>query len=706
MLAALLTLLNACADGGQAITDLQPVATVSGPQSSSNQLDNSLLPALPEGRSAAGLTETSVNGDNTFSRSSSATPVSPVLQLASSTGELSWGIWELPAVDELRYLDIEMFVPEQSGSVYIALADYSKGTWDIQGPVFAGRVVELDPARHTSPGSAMYAAVLAHDGADATVQKLSLVAHHANAAPSAALVADVTSGTAPLTVEFDASGSSDPDGNIVRYLWDWDGNGGFDEQSISPVVTHIYTSGGSFSASVVVEDSDGERSTSTPVEISVNSAPLAVLTITTDEVQKGADVLLNGSLSSDVDGSIVKYEWDTDGNGSFESDSGAFSQITFAALTAGPFVIQLRVTDNNGATAIDSAVLNVRGWNTTTPEVSANFTGIFTSLAVVNGRPAISYHDQGNRDLRYVQALDAEGSVWGTPLTVDGAGFTGFYTSLAVVNGKPAIGYRDDTNDELRYVRATDTDGSAWGTPITLDNNVDSIVSALSLAVVNGNPAISYQDLTNLDLRFVRATNANGSAWNAPITLDSVGDTGRDCSLAVVNGNPAVSYFDTTNTSLRFVRATDASGTAWGTPLTLDSSGITGTYTSLAVVNGNPAISYRDGSNGYLRYIRAEDPDGGAWHTPLTLDDAGGTGLYTSLAIINGKPAISYHDLSNTNLRYIQAADAEGTIWDMPLTIDFVDNVGQYTSLVEVNGRPAISYHSNTEGDLRYAWGF
>lgn len=552
----------------------------------------------------------------------------------------------------------------------------------------------------------MYAAVLAHDGADATVQKLSLVAHHANAAPSAALVADVTSGTAPLTVEFDASGSSDPDGNIVRYLWDWDGNGGFDEQSISPVVTHIYTSGGSFSASVVVEDSDGERSSSTPVEISVNNPPLAKLTITTDEVQKGADVHLNGSLSSDGDGSIVKYEWDTDGNGSFETDSGAFSQITFAALTAGPFVIQLRVTDNSGATAIGSAVLNVRGWNTTTPEAGPNFTGVFNSLAVVNGKPAICYHDQGNRDLRYVQALDSEGSVWGTPLTVDGEGITGLHTSLAVVNGKPAIGYRDSDNDELRYVRATDTDGSAWGTPITVDSNADNISTPLSLAVVNGNPAISYQDPTDLDLRFVRATNANGSAWNAPLTLDSVGDTGKDCSLAVVNGNPAVSYFDTTNTALRYVRATDASGTAWGMPVTLDSTGITGTDTSLAVVNGNPAISYRDGSNGFLRFIRAEDPDGSAWNTPLTLDDAGGTGLYTSLAIINGKPAVSYQDLNNADLRYIQAADADGTIWEAPLTIDFLNNVGSFTSLAEVNGRPAISYHKNTDGDLRYAWGF
>ena len=63
-----------------------------------------------------------------------------------------------------------------------------------------------------------------------------------------------------------------------------------------------------------------------------------------------------------------------------------------------------------------------------------------------------------------------------------------------------------------------------------------------------------------------------------------------------------------TNGDLEYVRADDANGTAWGTPLSVDTAGNVGTYTSLAVVNGNPAISYYDGQNADLKYVRSENP--------------------------------------------------------------------------------------------------
>ena len=38
--------------------------------------------------------------------------------------------------------------------------------------------------------------------------------------------------------------------------------------------------------------------------------------------REGTPKLLDASRSGDPDGSIVKYEWDLDGNGSFERDRG------------------------------------------------------------------------------------------------------------------------------------------------------------------------------------------------------------------------------------------------------------------------------------------------------------------------------------------------------------------------------------------------
>ena len=79
-----------------------------------------------------------------------------------------------------------------------------------------------------------------------------------------------------------------------------------------------------------------------------------------------------------------------------------------------------------------------------------------------------------------------------------------------------------------------------------------------SLAVVDGNPAISYHKDVSESLMYIRASDAIGSAWDMPQAIDSpiVGEAGAYSSLAVINGNPAISYYfsDLPDTSLRFIR--------------------------------------------------------------------------------------------------------------------------------------------------------
>jgi len=89
--------------------------------------------------------------------------------------------------------------------------------------------------------------------------------------------------------------------------------------------------------------------------------------------------------------------------------------------------------------------------------------GRSTSHAIVDGKPAISYHDVSNGDLKYVRASDATGTTWGAPVIVDSSGRTGLFTSLVVISGIPAISYYDASNRDLRCVRALDTGGANWG---------------------------------------------------------------------------------------------------------------------------------------------------------------------------------------------------------------------------------------------------
>src|SRR5437870_1215732 len=79
---------------------------------------------------------------------------------------------------------------------------------------------------------------------------------------------------------------------------------------------------------------------------------------------------------------------------------------------------------------------------------SAGDVGAFTSLAEVGGQAAIGYSDGSNDDLKYARYLGGAttgncgpgGNSWQCD-TLDGAGVVGLYTSLAVVGGQPAISY-------------------------------------------------------------------------------------------------------------------------------------------------------------------------------------------------------------------------------------------------------------------------
>ena len=90
-----------------------------------------------------------------------------------------------------------------------------------------------------------------------------------NERPTAAFTTDVTEGSAPLEVRFDASSSNDSDGNIVSYAWNFgDGNTGSGQ-----IVTHTYADPGSYTPSLTVTDDRGATHTATGDAIAVFHPP-------------------------------------------------------------------------------------------------------------------------------------------------------------------------------------------------------------------------------------------------------------------------------------------------------------------------------------------------------------------------------------------------------------------------------------------------
>ncbi|OLZ50796.1 sugar dehydrogenase [Amycolatopsis coloradensis] len=84
-----------------------------------------------------------------------------------------------------------------------------------------------------------------------------------NRPPVAVATASPSSGPAPLSVQFDGTGSTDPDaGDTLTYAWDLDADGAYDDSSVSRP-TWTYTAVAAVDAGLRVTDSHGVSATTT-----------------------------------------------------------------------------------------------------------------------------------------------------------------------------------------------------------------------------------------------------------------------------------------------------------------------------------------------------------------------------------------------------------------------------------------------------------
>ncbi|MGP9031765.1 PKD domain-containing protein [Glutamicibacter mysorens] len=144
-----------------------------------------------------------------------------------------------------------------------------------------------------------------------------------------------------LSCSFDGSGSTDDDGEIAGYAWEF-GDG---ETGNGETAEHAYAEAGSYTATLTVTDDQGATA-STEVQVEVvelpNEAPEALITTTCDELSCTFDSV----TSSDPDGQITAWAWTSSDGGS--SDQAVFEH-EFAQ--AGTYQVSLTVTDDDGATA-------------------------------------------------------------------------------------------------------------------------------------------------------------------------------------------------------------------------------------------------------------------------------------------------------------------------------------------------------------------
>jgi PKD repeat protein len=213
-------------------------------------------------------------------------------------------------------------------------------------------------ASHTYQTPGTYTATLTVAGAGTTsTDDVAIEVTAPPVAPTASITCFNCAGDAPITVQFDGSGSTSPQPPIESYHWDLGGGVSANEA----VVSHIFTNPGTYNIKLTVTDSLGLTGTKTiPVVVSSppeeeNQPPVSSFTFSTLSGEDPLALTFDGSGASDPDGTIEAYNWD------FGDGTSAISMSvdhTFAEV--GEYEVTLQVTDDEGESAVFSKTVSVQ----------------------------------------------------------------------------------------------------------------------------------------------------------------------------------------------------------------------------------------------------------------------------------------------------------------------------------------------------------
>ena len=225
-----------------------------------------------------------------------------------------------------------------------------------------------DPISDNFNGSIDEVAIYKRDLAPAEIS-LHYAAGTGAPLPNLPPTAQYSSSANSLTLSVNGSASTDTDGTITNYAWDF-GDGA---TGSGVTTTHTYANAGDYTVKLTVTDDDGATNVLSKT-VHVNKPPVAAFTTNAN----GALLQVDGSTSTDQGGSITSYAW-TYGDGG--TGTGASSSHLYAA--GGTYNVTLTVTDNEGATGTLTKPVQI-----TLPNVApdAAFTFTQNDLSVdVNG---------------------------------------------------------------------------------------------------------------------------------------------------------------------------------------------------------------------------------------------------------------------------------------------------------------------------------
>ncbi|HWM04707.1 MAG TPA: ThuA domain-containing protein [Actinophytocola sp.] len=335
-----------------------------------------------------------------------------------------------------------------------------------------------------------------------------------NRTPQVVLKADKTSGPAPLTVQFDPTGTVDQDGGDLSYAWDFDGDGTTDSTEEGPV-THTYDTVGQFTAHLSVTDPTGLTGAASVVITSGNTAPSVTLDLPVNGgfFGYGDTVPFQVTVSDPEDGTIdcsrvvVEYILGHDNHGH-----------PLSRATGCEGVIETPADEGHG---LDANVFGV---------INASYTDNGAS-----GAPALTGSDEIFLQPKLKQAEFFTENNGTQVVAADGA------------SGGKRVGYVDD-GDWVKY------------DPINL-TGVDAIGYRVSSGGAGGTITVHKDAVDGPVVQTVQVANTGGWDTYVDIPPAAVTDPGGSGPLYLVfNGTGAGGLFDVDNIQVEGTGVADGGG--------------------------------------------------------------------------------------------------------------------------------------------------
>lgn len=345
---------------------------------------------------------------------------------------------------------------------YLSWSFDARGSTDADGDALTyawsfgdGATATGPTAAHTYAAAGTYTVTLtASDGKASDGATYAVTATRANAAPNAAF----TVGGAGLSWSFDATSSTDADGDALTYAWTF-GDGA---SATGAKATHAYAAPGSYPVKLTVSDGKASDAASATVTATQpNRAPTASFTVSGQDATWSFD----GTASTDPDGNALTYAWSF-GDGA--TATGPTATHTYAA--AGAYTVRLTVSDGSLGGATSRAV------TATIPPFAATFSGAKGNDWWVQVDVA------ANKDLNGVCASVNGGTCRALAKQSWGSWAASFYVAPGSDVAFRAMATSGETMDSIAYdwpsgnpaLRATFTpyDGSNWWVQVRVDANL------------------------------------------------------------------------------------------------------------------------------------------------------------------------------------------------------------------------------------------